>query len=184
MTLIAEKTYTSEDLLNDPNLAGYELVKGYLRERPVSERSSKVGARIIRLLGNEAEKAGQAVVYGSDLGYQCFPDSSINVRFGDASVIDAARLRQIPGDPGFMPIPADLVVEVLSPNDKSKDVADKVKDYLKAGFRLIWVVDPEWRNVHIYRPDGSVQLLSEREEITGETALPGFRCKVGEFFGV
>jgi Uma2 family endonuclease len=83
-----------------------------------------------------------------------------------------------------MPIPADLVVEVLSPNDRIKNVDDKVDDYLKAGFSIVWVVNPHWRDVHIYRRDGSVQLLSERDEISGEGALPGFRCKVGAFFDV
>jgi Uma2 family endonuclease len=83
-----------------------------------------------------------------------------------------------------MPIPADLAVEVLSPNDRFKDVADKVKEYLKAGFGLVWVVNPYWRHVHVYRPDGSVQLVNEHEEISGESALPSFRCKVAEFFDV
>ncbi len=58
------------------------------------------------------------------------------------------------------------------------------QDFLKAGFALIWVVNPRRRDVHIYRDDGSVQLLGERDEITGESALPSFRCKVGEFFDI
>ena len=179
MTLIAEKIYTPEDLLNDPNLAGYELVDGRLREWSVSKRSSEVGARILRLLANEAEKTRDAVVYGSDLGYQCFPDSPTNIRFADVSVILSSRDKEISDDPGYMPVPPDLAVEVLSPNDRIKDVDDKVKDYLKANFHIVWVVNPDWRHVHVYRSDGSVQLLSEQEEITGESVLPGFRCRCG-----
>ncbi|MDB5302783.1 MAG: hypothetical protein JWM97_332 [Phycisphaerales bacterium] len=73
---------------------------------------------------------------------------------------------------------------MLSLDDRIKEIDEKVEQYLKAGFGAVWVVNPHWRHVHIYRPDGSVQLLSEREEITGEIALPGFRCKVAEFFDV
>ena len=49
---------------------------------------------------------------------------------------------------------------------------------------MVWVVNVHWRHVTIYRRDRSVHLLAERDEITGEPALPGFRCKVGEFFDV
>ncbi|MDB5355196.1 MAG: hypothetical protein JWN24_1649 [Phycisphaerales bacterium] len=184
MTLVAEKTYTPQDLLDDPNLAGYELVDGHLRERPVSERSSLVGGLIFLLLCNEARKTREALVYPNDLGYQCFPDSPNTVRFPDVSLVRSSRKKEIGRDPGYMPIPADLAVEVLSPNDRIMEIDEKVEQYLKAGFGMVWVVNPHPRHVHIYRPDGSVQLLNERDEITGEAALPGFRCKVAEFFDV
>lgn len=183
MTLIAEKRYTPNDLLNDPNLAGYELVKGHLVERPVSEQSNAVGTEISRLLGNEAKTNREATVYCEGLGYQCYPDDPSKVRFPDVSVVRAERKAKLPRNPGFMPIPADLAVEVLSPNDVAYAIAEKVNEYLEAGFKLVWVVNPDRRHVHIYRPDGSVQLVvHENEEITGEAALPGFRCKVGAFF--
>lgn len=184
MTLVAEKTYTPEELLGNPALSGHELVDGHLRERPMSERSSSIGAEICRLLGNEARKTREAIVYQSDLGYQCFPDSPMTVRFPDVSLVRASRKAEIGDTPGYMPIPADLAVEVLSPNDRVKDVDEKIEQYLKAGFGLVWVVNPHWRHVHVYRRGGGVQLLSEQEEITGEAALPSFRCKVGEFFDV
>jgi Uma2 family endonuclease len=184
MTLLVEKTYTAQDFLDDPNLAGFELVDGHLKERPTSERSCAVAGEIYRLLSNEARKTRDATVYPSDLGYQCFPDAATNLRFPDVSVVRASRKNEVGENPGFMPVPADLAVEVLSPNDRIKDIDEKVDDYLRVGFGMVWVVNPHWRHVHIYRRDGSVQLLSERDEITGEAALPGFRCKVGEVFDV
>ncbi|HZK80812.1 MAG TPA: Uma2 family endonuclease, partial [Humisphaera sp.] len=157
MTLIAEKTYTAEEFLDNPNRDGHELVDGHLRERAMSERSSLVAGKILRLLGNEADKAGDVSVYPNDLGYQCFPDAAINVRFADVSLIRNSRKKEIRPDPGFMPIPADLVVEVLSPNDRIKEVADKVTEYLGAGFGVVWVVDPYLCHVHVYGADGSVR---------------------------
>lgn len=184
MTLTAEMTYTPEDLLRDSTLVGHELVDGCLRERVMSARSSLVAVRIATRLSTFAERTREAFVFGSDLGYRCFPDSPNTVRFPDVSLVRSSRNQEIEGDPGYMPIPADLAVEVLSPHDVIKEMDDKVKSYLKAGFGLVWVVNPDWNHVHIFRPDGTVQLLSEREEIAGETALPGFRCKVAEFFDV
>jgi Uma2 family endonuclease len=81
-----------------------------------------------------------------------------------------------------MPLPADLVVEVLSPNDLAYDVDRNIELYLEAGFGLVWVVNPEMKVVTVHRPDGSVSRLHEKDEITGESALPSFRRKVAEFF--
>jgi Uma2 family endonuclease len=178
---VAEKTYTRDEFLNLPDSVAYELIDGHLVERHVSERSSWIGARIIRLLGNEADNTGEACVYGADLTYDCFPDEPRTTRRGDVSLIRAERLKGL-DDPGYMPIPADLIVEVISPNDNAYDVERKVEKYLNAGFGLVWVVYPDSRTVLVYRPDGSVNRLHENDEITGEAALPSFRCKVAEFF--
>jgi Uma2 family endonuclease len=175
------REYTADDLLQLPDAAGFELVHGQLRERTVSKESSRVGLTIGRLLANEAARTNEAEVYGADLGYNCFPpDAAKETRRADASVIRREHLAALKGDPGYMPIPADLAVEVLSPNDLIRSVNDKVDEYLAAGFAIVWVVDPVKKHVMIYRRDGSVAKVHENEEITGETALPGFRCKVSD----
>jgi len=133
------KSYTADDLLRMVDSTGLELVGGQLRKRTVSKESSRVALTIGRLLANEADRTGEAEVYG-----------------------------------------ADLAVEVLSPNDLIRNVNDKVEEYLSAGFGIVWVVDPVKRHVMIHRRDGSVTKLHENEEISGETALPGFRRRVAE----
>lgn len=183
MTTIASNVqFTPADLLRLPDRNGYELVDGQLVERPASKELSRIGVNIPRLLGNEASRIGEAEVYGADLGYQCFPDAEKDVRKPDASVIRRERLAALAGDPGYMPIPADLAVEVISPNDLSREMNEKVEDYLAAGFRLVWVVDPGTRLVAVHRIDGSVSKIHADEEITGEVALQSFRCRVSEFF--
>lgn len=81
-----------------------------------------------------------------------------------------------------MTIPPDLAVEVISPGDLAYDMAQKIEEYLKNGFRLIWIVYPNTKTVAIHRADGTVSHLHEQDEITGESAIPTFRCKVAEFF--
>jgi len=184
MSTVASKTiFTPADLLRLPDEGvGYELLDGQLVERNVSKESSRIAIEIARLLGNEAAKKRDAEIYGSDLGYQCFADDRNRIRRPDVSLIRKDRLKTIDPDPGFMPIPADLVVEVISPNDNWVQGTRKVEQYLNAGFGSVWIVDPGTRIVVIHRADGSVTKLHENDEITGEAALPGFRCRVSEFF--
>ena len=83
---------------------------------------------------------------------------------------------------GFAHIAPDLVVEVLSPDDRPGEVLEKVADWLKAGTRLVWVIDPERRTGRVYRSDGTESLLSETDALEGEAVLPGFTCRLGEIF--
>ena len=47
---------------------------------------------------------------------------------------------------------------------------------------LVWLVDPESRDVTVYRPGEEPYVLGEQDEITGENVLPEFRCRVADFF--
>lgn len=76
----------------------------------------------------------------------------------------------------------DLAVEVLSPSDDPVDVQQKVRDYLEAGARLVWVVAPSARAVTVYRADGSARLLREGEALEGEDVLPGLHIPLAELF--
>ncbi|HVH66343.1 MAG TPA: Uma2 family endonuclease [Gemmatimonadales bacterium] len=78
-----------------------------------------------------------------------------------------------PAPQGFAALAPDLVVEVRSPSDRPGDTLGKVADWLSAGTRLVWVVDPERRLTHIYRPDGTQATV---ESLDGEDVLPGFSC--------
>lgn len=172
---------TAAELARIQDEAGVEFANGHIVEKPVSIESSLIESAIVRLLGNEAAKAGSAQVFGSSLGYKCFRDDPTKFRKPDVTVVRNERI----SDPnlGMMPVAPDLAVEVLSPGDLAYDIGEKVQDYLDNGFPLIWIVQPNTRTVTIYRADGSIALLHESDEITGESALPSFRCKVAYFFG-
>ena len=66
--------------------------------------------------------------------------------------------------------------------DKFYEVDRKVLEYLEAGVRLVWVVNPDCRHVWVNRHDGSVQRLREQDELNGEDVLPGFRCPLRLIF--
>ena len=76
----------------------------------------------------------------------------------------------------------DLLAEILSPDDAPADVLAKIADWLAAGTKLVWLVDPQRSEVRVYRQDGSLSLLREHDSLDGETVLPGFTCPVTQVF--
>ena len=174
---------TPEELANLPDAKNFELVDGELVEKNVSVESSLVGAEVLTLLNNEAHRTNEAYVFPNDLGYQCYLDDPDRIRKPDVSVVRSERLAAADIKRGYMRIPADLVVEVISPNDASYEVIAKIREYLAAGFPLIWVIHPNVRTVTIYtRGKASPIIKEEADEITAEPALAEFRCKVSAFF--
>lgn len=73
---------------------------------------------------------------------------------------------------------------MLSPNDTVGRMTERVEDQLNFGTQLVWLVDPEARNVTIFRPDRRSYVVRENGELTGADVLPDFRCPVNEFFAV
>jgi Uma2 family endonuclease len=175
---------TPQQLLQAENEAGVEYVHGQLVEKPVSIESSDIEGNIYFLLRTEATKSKTVCVFTASLGYRCFPQDPKGFRKPDVTVIRSDRIAHLAPRTGLVPLPPDLAVEVLSPGDRSYDVGDKIQEYFGAGFKLIWIVEPNLRSVSIYRADGSISHLREQDEITGETAFPSFKCKVAEFFVV
>jgi len=85
------------------------------------------------------------------------------------------------GGPFFDGAP-DLAVEVLSPSNGAAEIASKVGDYLGAGARSVWIVDPERREVTVHRPGRGPRLLREGDLLDGGTVLPGFAVDVALLF--
>jgi Uma2 family endonuclease len=97
--------------------------------------------------------------------------------------ISFVRRGRLPGDvppKGWVKIPPDLAVEVLSPNDRVYDLDEKLADYRKVRVPLVWVINPESRTATVYRADGSVRILFEDDELSGEDVIPGFSCPLRE----
>lgn len=173
---------TPNDLLSLPDGQGFELVNGELVEKNVSVLSARVEMIVLRRLDDfcTAHKAGP--VFPGTLGIRCFPDDPTRVRKPDAFFVKLERFKESYWQDGFLTIHPDLAAELVSPNDLASDVAEKIEEYLAAGVSLVWVIDPEVKNVVIHRADGSVAKLHIGDELTGENVLPGFRCKVSELF--
>jgi Uma2 family endonuclease len=182
MSTVDEKAYTPADLLAMPDAVCFELVDGRLVERNVSALSSWVGGRLHRLIDVFVDENRLGWAWPTDQGYECYPDSPGKIRKPDVSFIRRERMPEGRTSEGYITIAPDLAAEVLSPNDLAYEVELKVVEYLSAGVRLVWVINPEMRSVHIRRADGSVAWLREADELSGEDVLPGFRAQVSSLF--
>jgi Uma2 family endonuclease len=183
MSIINDKAqYTADDLLKLPDGDRFELVDGQLVEKEMGFHSGRVGGRLYRFLDTFCEANGLGWVLPSDVGYQCFHDDPQKVRKPDVSFIDARRLAPEDEPQGHCRIAPDLAVEVVSPNDIFYDVSQKAQEYLQAGVRLVWIVDPATRTVWVQRPNESGAILRPADDLTGDNVVPGFRCKVEDLF--
>jgi len=175
---------TPEELLSIPDSGHYELIDGALRERNVSVLSCLISLEISRVLGDYCRKHSVGWLFSSDLGYRCFPWKPRSVRRADVSFIRADRLTTQVLSEGDCTIPPDLAVEVVSPNDLASALNLKIEEYLRAGVRLVWVIDPEVRIVQVFRANGSGQWLREQDSLSGEDVVAGFECQVAALFPI
>ncbi len=75
---------------------------------------------------------------------------------------------------GFVPLCPDFVVELRSESDSLPNLQAKMREYIDNGAKLGWLIDPQNRQVEIYRPETEVELLENPSSLSGEDILPGF----------
>lgn len=158
-----------------------ELVRGNVVVRPPSKAKHGIAcASIAGLLADVAypDHLGWVACNNAGVILQREPDTLVGPDVAYWSIS-----RQPTGPEGYFEIPPDIAVEVLSPDDRRKDVRDKVKDYLSNGVPLVWLIDPETRTVTVYQGNLRGIELDDSETLDGCAVLPGFTCKVAELFG-
>lgn len=84
---------------------------------------------------------------------------------------------------GYPETPADLCVEALSPNNTQRGMSAKVREYLAAGVRMGWVIDPNNRMVTMFRTPDEGRVLLEAATLDGGDVVPGFACRMAELLG-
>jgi len=181
-TISSTSVFTPEDLLSLPDDRRYELVGGKLVEKPVSALSSLVASIVSRILWEFVERNRLGCVFDPDLTYQCFPADPNLVRRPDVSFIRKGRFEGNRLPEGHVRIAPDLVVEVISPNEKAYDVDEKVELYRAAAVRLIWIINPVARTVHVYGANLRGAVLRGEDALDGADVLPGFSCPLREIF--
>ena len=183
MSTIEAIHYTPDDLLTMPGGERYELVDGQLVEKAMGAESEWIGDELRYALKAFIKAKRNGLSFGPETGYQCFRNAPAKVRKPDASFIAADRLpgNRIPK--GHIRIVPDLAVEVISPNDSYYVVDAKVHEYLEAGVRLIWVINPDLRSIKVFEASvGFTQELTDGDELAGGEVLPGFSCPVASLF--
>ncbi|MGA2499415.1 MAG: Uma2 family endonuclease [Tepidisphaeraceae bacterium] len=165
-----------------PDSSGLELVEGMLAERKtMGALSNYVAAQLAALLVSFCREHLVGHVFASDAVYRCFahPDTG---RKPDVSFVATGRL---PGDSipeGYIDIPADVAVEVVSPNDLAYEVEDKVALYQANGFGEVWVVYPNTRTMYVHRKGEATLRLEDDQGFHGRGPLAEFSFVLSEVF--
>lgn len=81
----------------------------------------------------------------------------------------------------FPPIAPDFVIELRSATDELETLRQKMLEYLDAGVKLGWLINPQQQQVEIYRINKTVELRNLPTELSGENILPGFRLNLSVY---
>lgn len=168
--------------VTDPGITGYELVDGELvAVMPAKRPHAWLVAELVRRLGNHVVDAGAGAVYADVWCHTPLDRDPERLRAPDIAYFSEAKLERAKGDEIFR-VPPDLAIEVFSPTNQRRrgDFQQRVRDWLDAGVRLLWVIYPDPEYAMAYRPDGSARMVREHESLDGEDVLPGFRLDLGE----
>ena len=152
-----------------------ELVRGRLVVRePPGTWHGAIAANLAYYLSDFVRRQGLGQVFAQDTGFKIASDPD-TVRAPDVAFVGTERTDRIRAR-GYAELAPDLLAEILSPDDRPAEVLAKVADWLAAGTKIVWVVDPERREVRVYRQDGSLSVLGNSDSLDGEDVLPGFTC--------
>jgi Uma2 family endonuclease len=161
----------------------FELDRGEVVEMPPpGKHHGFVCANVSRILGNFAVQRRKGYVCTNDAGMIVEKDPD-TVRGPDVTFYEDAETT-LDMERQYAARPPLLAVEVLSPDDRINRVIRRITQMLRAGVAVVWLVDPEGRDVSVYRAGQDPSLMVEAQELTGEPALPDFRCRIADFFAV
>lgn len=162
--------------------APLELIRGEVVEmtRP-GVRHGGICAAVATALLNWARPEQKGRVVSNDSGIQTERDPD-SVRGPDVFFIRMDRLPDGNYPEGWLEIPPDLCVEVLSPNDRWSEVIEKINEYFQLGVPEVWVLDPATHEIQIHLDSQRLPTtLHDGDTLTSER-LPGFECAVSELF--
>lgn len=145
-------------------------------------QESQIAVLLASAIASFAAKYNLGVVTGEG-GMILFPGNQ--VRIPDVAFISWARFPggEIPDDPAPEIVP-DLAIEVLSRSNSSGEMSRKLREYFKAGVRLVWYVDPVAKSVTVYTSPSRHKTVPLEGVLDGGVVLPGFSLPVRDLFVV
>ena len=176
---------TVEELERDgPPEGRWELVDGELVEMAAAGgRHGRVDVNLVIFVGSFVKTNRLGYVYDSSTGFVISEDPP-TVRVPDVAFVRTERLPAGFDDGRFLRVIPDLVVEVISPYDRTVEILAKVLVWLKAGAALVWVANPVAETITVYSNDAQSLVLRSEDILDGGAILPGFSIPVREIFAM
>ncbi len=172
-------------LPDDPNVRR-ELIHGEVREENVTTRNPRHAGCVTKLataLENWRNASNTQHVYIGTGDVRCRLQNTDQTLVGiDVGVfVGSEAIRQVTED-SLLTVAPVLAVEVLSSTDTHESVREKIRLYLAAGVAQVWIADPDFHVISVYRSDRQPQSRNSDEVLTGDPELPGFSVSVASLF--
>ena len=185
MTTTKPQLLSTDDLLrlHSEGVKG-ELIMGVLHKKVSSGlEHGEIAVNWVVLLGSFVKSRRLGRVFGFDAGVQLEHDPD-TVREPDVGFIFSERMPLGVRERRYAQVVPDLVVEIVSPNDRPVPVFDKAQMWLRHGVCLVWITDPEARTITALPQSGPTRTFTEADTLDGDDVLPGFTCPVRDIFEV
>lgn len=166
----------------DPD-ASWELVDGEIVWLSLTNAyHGEVEAAVVFALWPFARRIGAALLSG-DPGFVVGAEHQ-QLRGPDVALVTRERRHILDRSRTWGSEAPDLAIEILSPEQHGEAYARrKVAEYLAAGAKVVWLVDPDSRSVRVYEAGASeYAIYPAQSEITLDAIAPGFSAPVSSFF--
>lgn len=166
----------------DPDEQSGEIVRGKLVHVTRNTwRHGVVAGNVYAALRAYARKTSGWSVAVGDPGAKLGRKPDV-LRGPDVAVVRAERKPTGRGADGWLDGAPDVAVEVLGDSQKMSELVEKGLEYLAAGARLVWLLDPDARRVVVLTPPDHVRILGPDGALDGGDELSGFSCEIAELF--
>ena len=171
---------TGEEFFDLGDIGPCELVDGRIvAMTPTGAAHGKIEARLARLLDEYVENRGIGWVLSGEVGIvtKRNPD---RVRGADIAFLTREQVTSIPD--GFLTVAPELVIEIVSPNDRWKDIRDKIDEYCAIGVKQVWLVEPQAQQILAYRSPTEAVRYRAGDRLPAAHSLSGLEIAVDQIF--
>jgi len=160
----------------------------WIGDRPVQKVSPTRKHGLLQLAFGEAlkawAKAGNRGQVATEWRFRASPPGEdIHPLVPDVAYMSYERLRPLSSkDRETPPVAPEIVVEVLSPDDREKDVAEKRRVYFAWGVLLEFIADPRTRTLDVYDRNGLHEHIGAEHETYSAAIVPDLALPVKALF--
>ncbi len=174
-----QRLITAEELEKFPKAnRRHELVRGKLKTMtPAGFDHCMIGNELSFVLNQYVRPRKLGKIVGADAGFRIAKEPD-TVRVPDVAFVVQSRIDAVGRTKRFWDGPPDLAAEVMSPNDTVSEVSAKAQEWIDAGARLVWVINPDQRTATVFRPDIAPLMVTEDQTLEGFDVVPGFSYSI------
>ncbi len=181
MATVTKKPWTADELCRLPKGWRYEIDDGELViMSPAGSRHAQIVANVTSVLVDFVRPRKLGSVLSGEPGVYLRREPRQTLRGVDVAFFAVEGAQRIRGQRGFAEVAPDLAVEVDDPSEP--DLRGKVAEYLAAGVRAVWIVDPESESLTRHAPGEAPHTWSSPDGVVEEPVMPGFSCRLRDLF--